>query len=423
MDDPHNSKISHVMARREFIRAATLTASGAIMLGRHAWAARAFTGDNNHKRLMLVFLRGAIDGLNVVVPYNDGNYYENRPSIALPRTGESTVVNLDGDFGLNPALDSLTPAWNEGTLAFVHSCGSPDATRSHFDAQDYIESGTPGIKTTPDGWMNRTLAALPGAHQPTEALSLGAVLPRILSGSMPVANIPVGRGAARPLPLDNPVIEHVFDRLYNGRDALSKAYLEGRLTRQKLLGELRQDMAEADNGAPGPEGFPNDAARLARLIQRDSSVRLAFVSLGGWDTHVNQGSSTGQLTNHLKPLGDGLADFAKKLGSAYDDTVIVVLSEFGRTVRENGNGGTDHGHANVMWVMGGPVRGRRIYGKWPGLSPADLYQERDLAVTTDFREPIAQILRIHLGLSAPQIQRIFPQQPTSSGHVSTLIKG
>ncbi|MBV8360554.1 MAG: DUF1501 domain-containing protein [Deltaproteobacteria bacterium] len=411
------------MARREFIRAATLAASGVLILRPHAWLARASSAVNNHKRLVLVFLRGAVDGLNVVVPYDDGNYYENRPSIALPRTGERAVLNLDGYFGLNPALDSLMPAWKEGTLAFVHACGSPDPTRSHFDAQDYIESGTPGIRTTPDGWMNRTLTALPGPHQPTEALSLGAVLPRILSGSSPVANIPLGRGAARPMPLDNPRIERVFDQLYEGYDPLSKAYQEGRLARQKLLGELTQDMAEADKGAPGPEGFPNDAARLAWLIQRDSSVRLAFISLGGWDTHVNQGSISGQLANHLKPLGDGLADFVKKLGPAYDDTVILVVSEFGRTVRENGNGGTDHGHGNVMWVMGGPVRGRRVYGQWSGLSPGDLYQERDLAVTTDFREPIVQILHSHLGLPAMQIQKIFPKRPADTGYVSKLIKG
>ena len=410
------------MARPEFIRAATLAASGAIIFGPHAWLARASSAVNNHKRLVLVFLRGAIDGLNVVVPYDDGNYYENRPSIALPRTGERAVRDLDGYFGLNPALDSLMPAWKEGTLAFVHSCGSPDPTRSHFDAQDYMESGTPGIRTTSDGWMNRTLAALPGPHQPTEALSLGAVLPGILTGLSPVANIPLGRGAARPMPLDNPRIEGAFDRLYDGRDPLSKAYQEGRLARQKLLGELMQDMAEADKGAAGPEGFPNDAARLAWLIQRDSSVRLAFISLGGWDTHVNQGSISGQLANHLKPLGDGLAGFAKRLGPAYDDTVIIVISEFGRTVRENGNGGTDHGHGNVMWVMDGPVRGHRVYGQWLGLSPSDLYQERDLAVTTDFREPIAQVLRNHLGLSGPAIRQIFPQQPPSSGQIGGLIK-
>jgi uncharacterized protein (DUF1501 family) len=420
MNDQQSDKRG--IARREFLRAAALAASGVFILGPHAWAARSSTNLNNHKRLVLVFLRGAVDGLSVVVPYDDSTYYENRPSIAIPRSGESSALDLDGHFGLHPALASLIPAWKEGTLAFVHSCGSPDPTRSHFDAQDYIESGTPGIKATPDGWMNRTLAALPAPHQPTAGLSLGAVLPRILSGPMPVANIPLGRGAARPMPLDNPRIEGVFDRLYDGNDALSKAYHEGRVARQRLLGELRQDMAQADNGAPGPEGFPDDAARLASLVQRDSTVRLAFISLGGWDTHVGQGSISGNLANHLKPLGDGLAEFKQRLGPAYDDTVIVVLSEFGRTVRENGNGGTDHGHGNVMWVMGGPVRGQRVYGRWLGLAAGDLYQERDLAVTTDFREPIAQVLRVHLGLSPMAIQKIFPQRLADTGHVTGLIR-
>jgi uncharacterized protein (DUF1501 family) len=363
-----------------------------------------------------------VDGLNVVVPHADAGYYENRPSLAIPRAGESAVLDLDGNFGLNPALASLMPAWREGTLGFIHACGSPDPTRSHFDAQDYIESGTPGIKSTADGWMNRTLAALPGAHPPTEALSLGAALPRIFSGAMPVANIPQGSGATRPMPLDNPRIEAIFDRLYDGSNALGEAYREGRQARERLLGELRQDTAEADNGAPGPQGFPQDAARLAWLIQHDSSVRLAFISLGGWDTHVNQGSTAGQLTNHLKPLGDGLAEFRQKLGPAYDDIVIIVLSEFGRTVRENGNGGTDHGHGNVMWVMGGPVRGGVVYGKWPGLARGELYQERDLAITSDFREPIAYILRIHLGLREAAVQKIFPQRPPDSGLVSALIR-
>jgi uncharacterized protein (DUF1501 family) len=410
------------MARRQFIRVIGIAGCSTVVLGPHVWATRISDGFRNRARLVVVFLRGAVDGLNVVVPYGEPNYYEYRPSIALPRLGEGAVLDLDGDFGLNPALTSLMPAWKDGTLAFVHSCGSPDPTRSHFDAQDYIESGTPGIKTTADGWLNRTLAALPGLHQPTEALSLGIVLPRILSGPIPVSNISLGRGAARPIPLDSPRLEGVFDRLYERNDHLGKAYHQGRIARQRLLSEIRQDMANADNGAPGPEGFPDDTARLARLIQRDSSVRLAFISLGGWDTHVAEGSIRGNLANHLKLLAEGLANFQKSLGAAYDDTIIVVLSEFGRTVRENGNGGTDHGHGNVMWILGGPVRGHHVYGKWRGLAAGDLYEERDLPVTTDFREPIAHILRIHLGMSAMAVEKIFPQRPADTGQVSTLIR-
>jgi uncharacterized protein (DUF1501 family) len=412
------------LGRRDFLRAAAvLSAAGVFMIGPQAWAARALAGDTSRKRLVVVFMRGAVDGLNVVVPYGDSQYYEQRPTIAIPRSGgDRAVLDLDGHFGLNPALAAVMPMWQDGTLAFVHACGSPDPTRSHFDAQDYMESGTPGRKSTGDGWMNRVIAALPGAHGPTEAVSLGPTVPRILSGPMAVANIPLGRAAARPSPMDNPKIEDAFDRLYTGDDPISRAYQEGRVARKRLLGELQQDMTEANNGAPSPNGFSDDTGRLARLIARDPSIRLAFLALGGWDTHVNQGSSQGQLANHLKPLGDGLASFVKDLGPAYDDTVIVVISEFGRTVHENGNGGTDHGHGNVMWVMGGPVRGRRVYAPWNGLAPAELYQERDVAVTTDFREPISLVLNTHMGLPPSQIARIFPQGPRDSGTTSGLIR-
>jgi uncharacterized protein (DUF1501 family) len=416
--------VAKPMARRDFIRgAAVLSAAGIMLFGPHAWAARAVGGDPNRKRLVVIFLRGAVDGLNVVVPYGDEAYYEERPTIAIPRAGgDSAVINLDGHFGLNPALASIMPMWRDGTLAFVHACGSTDPTRSHFDAQDYMESGKPGAKNTSDGWMNRVLAAMPGSHGPTEAVSLGPVVPRILSGRMPIANVALGRAAARPLPMDNPKIEEAFDRLYDGGDPISRAYQEGRVARRKLLAELEQDMTQANNGAPSPDGFSGDTARLAHLIQRDPAIRLAFMALGGWDTHVNQGSVNGQLTNRLKPLGEGLASFAQQLGPAWDDTVILVISEFGRTLHENGNGGTDHGHGNVMWVMGGPVRGRRVCGRWSGLAPAALYQERDLAVTTDFREPISQILGAHLGLPAAQLDRIFPNRPHDSGNLGSLIK-
>jgi len=412
------------IGRREFLRGAAMlsAATGVVLLGPGAWAARALEGDTSRKRLVVVFLRGAVDGLNVVVPYGDSEYYEQRPTIAIPRGGEGGLINLDGHFGLHPALSSLVPLWQDGTLAFVQSCGSPDPSRSHFDAQDYMESGTPGNKSTADGWMNRMLATLPGSHGPTEALSVGPVVPRILSGRMPVANIAMGKAAVRPLPLDNPRIEDAFNRVYGGNDPLSRAYQQGREARQQLLSELEIDMRQADNGAPSPDGLPDSTTRLAHLIERDQSIRASFIGLGGWDTHVSEGSARGQLANHLKPLGDGLANFANQLGPAYGDTVILVISEFGRTVHENGNGGTDHGHGNVMWVMGGPVRGRRIYGHWDGLSSGELYQERDLAVTTDFREPIAAVLRAHMGIPPAQIARIFPNRPADSDNVSGLIK-
>jgi len=399
-----------------------LSASGILLLSPNAWAARALEGDSSRKRIVVIFLRGAVDGLNVVVPHCEPDYYEARPAIAIgQRGGEGGVLNLDGFFGLHPALAPMMPRWNDGTLAFVHACGSPDPTRSHFDAQDYMESGTPGVKSTNDGWLNRTLAVMPGSHSATEALSLGPTVPRILAGRMAVANMPLGRAAERPMPLDRPIVEASFDRMYEGGDALSRTYRQGREARAHLMSELAQDMKEANGGAPGPQGFSDDADRLAMLIRRDPTIRIGFLALGGWDTHVNQGGASGQLAGHLKPLGEGLAHFADALGPAYGDTVVIVISEFGRTMHQNGNGGTDHGHGNVMWVMGGPVRGRKVYGAWPGLSNQQLYQERDLAVTTDFREPIATVLRGHMGLGEAQIDRVFPGRPRSSTHTAGLI--
>jgi uncharacterized protein (DUF1501 family) len=189
-----------------------------------------------------------------------------------------------------------------------------------------------------------------------------------------------------------------------------------------LMTELSKDMAEANAGAPSPQGFSDDTGRLAHLIAADPTIRVAFMALGGWDTHVNEGAANGQLAGHLKPLGEGLASLAKSLGPNYRDTVIVVVSEFGRTMHENGNGGTDHGHGNAMWLMGGPVRGKKIYGKWPGLSTANLYQERDLAVTTDFREPLATMLQKHMQLTDAQIDRVFPNRPRPGANVKRLIK-
>ncbi len=414
----HESRVT----RREFMhRTAILSASGIVLLSPHAWAAGASAARKG--RLVVVFLRGAVDGLNVVVPHAEPAYYDARPTIAIGRLNtEGGVRDLDGFFGLHPALAPMMPLWNERTLAFVHACGSPDPTRSHFDAQDYMESGTPGIKSTHDGWLNRVLAQVPGGHAPTEALSLGPTLPRILSGKLPVANLPLGRAAARPLPLDRPTVETAFDRLYGGADALSVAYREGRASRAKLMADLQRDMAEADAGAPSPQGFSDDTSRLAHLIRRDPSIRVAFLTLGGWDTHVSQGAAQGQLAAHLAQLAAGLSGFAKALGPDYQDTVVVVISEFGRTVKENGNGGTDHGHGNVMWVMGGPVCGGEVYGRWPGLATSALYQERDLAVATDFREPIGTVLRSHLALSDAQVAQVFPGTPAARSWPDTIIR-
>ena len=405
------------MNRRDFLR---LSAGPALLsFGPAAWAA---TAEGGPKRLVVIFLRGAVDGLNVVVPYAERTYYEVRPTIAIGGPGTDLgALPLDDRFGLHPALAALLPLWNDRKLAFVHAAGSPNATRSHFDAQLFIENGTPGDSTTPDGWMNRLLAALPEPHGPTDAVSVGPILPQILRGPLPVANLPLGPQAAKPMPLDRPEISRAFDRLYAGNDPLSVAYREAREARAQLLGDLASEMQRADNGAPPPNGFPLEAARLARLIRRDRSIRLAFANLGGWDTHVNQGKGKGQLANRLQPLGDGLAVFAKGLGQDWDDTIVVVVSEFGRTVHENGNAGTDHGHGNVVWVLGGNVRGGRVYGDWPGLAKAQLYQGRDLAVTTDYRAVFATILERHLGLADDQLVQIFPGLPPARSNLADML--
>ena len=410
------------MLRRDFLKfSAGTTGLTLLPLGAQGWAASNPAG--GRRRLVVVFLRGAVDGLNVVVPYGDSAYYDARPTIAIQPPGSAGgALELDGRFGLHPALAPLLPFWRERSLAFIHASGSPDPTRSHFTAQDYMESGTPGRSATRDGWMNRLLSALPGAHQSTSAVSFGPTLPRILSGRMSVANVPLGRGADHPLPIDRPVINASFDRLYAGNDPMSRAYKEGMAMRAKLMADLETDMVAADNGAPSPVGFSSDTEHLARLVARDPAVELAFFALGGWDTHVNEGAAEGQLAGHLRPLAEGLSALAKGIGPAYRDTVILVVSEFGRTVRENGNRGTDHGHGNVMWVMGGPVAGGRVYGAWPSLAEDALYQNRDLAITTDYRSAIAVVLERHLRLGGTALRAVFPGAPPPPATVGGLIR-
>ncbi|GGA09534.1 DUF1501 domain-containing protein [Okeania sp. KiyG1] len=396
------------MKRRNFLQfASLLSASGIISVGSHAWVAKGLAQTNNRKRLIVIFLRGGVDGLNVVIPHQEYNYYDVRPKIAIPAPGEAEgAIDLDGQFGLHPALASIIPLWQNRSLAFIHACGLNNNTRSHFDAQYYMETGIPDNKKIPDGWMNRLLANLP-KDKPTQAVNLGDTPPRILMGAMPVASLPTGRKSTSSLPIDRPKIYEAFDRLYSSNDELSRVYQEGRQARDLLLADLEQEMEAASAGAPPPEGFAGDAKNLAQIMVGDSKTQLGFLALGNWDTHVNQGSSQGTLARRLKPLGEGLVTLVQELGPLYSDTVILVMSEFGRTVKENGNGGTDHGHGNVMWVLGGGVRGGQVYGQWPGLDESELFQQRDLAVTTDFRNVISSVLEQHLEIERSQIARIF----------------
>ncbi|MEM7726023.1 MAG: DUF1501 domain-containing protein [Cyanobacteria bacterium P01_A01_bin.45] len=397
------------MKRRDFlINSSLFAASSLTAFGTHTWVARSASSQDRPKRLIIIFLRGAVDGLSVVVPYSDPEYYQVRSSIAIPKPGtEGGALNLDGQFGLHPALESIMPLWEQKNLAFVHASGSPDNTRSHFDAQYYMETGIPGVKRATDGWMNRLLRVL-SVKSPIQAVNVGRTTPRILSGKMPVATLTPGKNAFKGLPVDRPKVSAAFDKLYNGDDILGQTYRQGKMARQALMQGYEKEMQMANNGAPLPYGFPRDASRLANLIVRDSRIELAFMGVGGWDTHINQGGSKGQLANKLSKLGQGLKVLVDNLGSVYQDTTIMVMSEFGRTVLENGNAGTDHGHGNAMWLLGGNVNGGKVYGEWSGLSKDQLHEGRDLAINTDFRDVLTGVLQGHMQLDDEKLNQILP---------------
>lgn len=380
------------------------------------------------RKLVVVMLRGAVDGLSVVAPYGEREYAASRPQIALaPPGAEEGLIKLDTLFGLHPALAPLKRHWDGGQLAFVHASGSPDPTRSHFDAQDYFESGTPGRKSTPDGWMNRLLAALPGEPAPTRAISQGSTPPRIFAGTASVANLGLGPSALQRRAIDDPRLQAGLAKLYANDAQLSSTLRDttegrGEMARSMAAAEPRSMDPSADAGAPSARSFAADARRLGQLIRKDPHTQLAFTAVGGWDTHVNQGAARGQLANRLASLGEGLDALSQGLGDTLKDTVIVVASEFGRTLRQNGNGGTDHGRGNVIWLLGGPVAGGQVLGEWPGLDTAALADGRDLAVRTDFRQVLAPILQRHLGLSETALAAVFPGGPQTWRYADKLLR-
>jgi uncharacterized protein (DUF1501 family) len=364
------------------------------------------------KVLIAIFQRGAVDGLSMIVPHGDPDYYGARGSIAIARPARGaadTTVDLDGFFGLHPSLAPLKPLWDDRRLAVVHACGSPDTTRSHFDAQDYMESGTPGVKSTPDGWLARGLAAMPAPEpaSPFRAVSLGAALPRILRGDVgavamsSVADFDVKDGGVAAM-AGRPGARQGFESLYEKgvRDLL---YGTGRETFEavKMLKAAAPQRLSPANGAVYPRGRFGDSLRqIAQLVRADVGLEVAFADVGGWDTHAGQGNERGQLAARLREFGEGLAALDRDLGGRMSDVVVLTMSEFGRTVRENGNRGTDHGHATAMLALGGGVKGGRVYGRWPGLRREQLFEGRDLAVTTDFRGLFTEVAVRHLGAPA-----------------------
>ena len=399
------------MKRRKFFQNLALLSTGLIVpIGSRSWVSLGANSpkSNNSDRLVVIFLRGAIDGLNVVVPYTDDEYYSIRPTLALNAPGESDgVINLDNNFGLHPALKDLMPLWQEKSLAFVNCCGLPNNNRSHFAVQHLIETGTPQNKNNNVGWMNRLLGEI---HQnnPTQAINFGAGTNTILKGKNSVANLPrkESQEVSSTMTTTQKNINQLFSQLYQGNSELGKAYQEGLQAQQIFQEELDQEMKTANKGAPKSTSFVQEVGEMAALMKGNANAQLAFIDFGAWDTHTNEANTLRRL---LPPLGQGLAKLKKELGNEYQNTTIVVMSEFGRTVKENGNRGTDHGHGNAMWVMGGKVKGGQIYGQWRGLAPNQLYQGRDLPVNTDYREVFAHILDRNFKLSQGSLNKIFPR--------------
>lgn len=360
------------------------------------------------KKLVIIFQRGAVDGLNVVVPYQERNYYSMRPTIAI-KPGE--VLDLNGFFGLHPQMAALKPLYDQGHLAIVHAAGSPDPTRSHFDAQDYMESGTPGVKSTEDGWLNRALVDAPAPHPATafRALALGAQVPRTLQGRLPaiainnVQDFSVGGRGPQPSAVAN-----AFQAMYDdSSDAVLHGTGEETFEAVKMLKSANPAQYQPAPGVNYPNApFGNSLKQIAQLMKANLGVEAAFADIGGWDTHQNQGSVDGQLANRLREFSESIAAFWRDMGDDAENITLITMSEFGRTARQNGTGGTDHGHANVMFALGGRVKGGRVYGRWPGLGNDQLNEGRDLKVTTDFRAVLGEAAFRTLG--ARDLQTVFP---------------
>ena len=405
------------MNRRFFIKSGSIAlASVGMALSAPSFLERIALGNalSNGKRktLIAIFQRGAVDGLNVVVPFGESNYYELRPSIAIgkPESGNAdAAINLDGFFGLHPSMSAFKPLWDTNRLAIIHASGSPDNTRSHFDAQDYMESATPGLKSTSDGWLNRYLGSKKDPDQSLfRAVSMTKTMPRVLQGPEPAIAMSNLSDFAIRAGKSSANLQGGFEAIY-AREMNDSLAGMGRETFEAVnyLKKANPAQYQPENGAQYPRNpFGNSLLQIAQLIKAGVGLEVAFTDIGGWDTHVNQGNSRGQLANLLQQFSSGIAALYQDLGQRMDDVVVLTMSEFGRTVRENGNRGTDHGHANAMFVLGNSVRGGKVYGQWPGLKSEQLYEGRDLALTTDFRAVFGEVVSKHLG--AKKLDTVFP---------------
>ena len=362
------------------------------------------------KTLVCLFQRGAADGLNVVVPHGEQAYYNMRPTIAVARPGQpSGAIDLDGFFGLHPSLAPLKPLWDQKLLAPIHAVGSPSTSRSHFDAQDFMETGTPDMKGTSDGWLNRMLAVQGTCQEcqavPFRAVAMTAQTPRILEGpSETVAMSSLGEFSVRATGNEVEQLEALYR---TGSADLVHGTGQEMFDAVKLLRSANPQQYAPRNNAVYPKSqFGQRLMQIAQLIKSNVGLEVAFADVGGWDTHVNQGNGTGQLANRLDDFARTLAAFTQDMGDQMNDVLVLTMSEFGRTARENGNRGTDHGHATAFFVLGGGVKGGKVYGKWPGLAPEQLNEGRDLKLTTDFRTVFSEVAVKHLG--ATRVEKIFP---------------
>ena len=384
-----------MLTRRYFIQSSAVVMAGFGLAP--SWLARAAGAEGRKKILISVFQRGAADGLNIVVPFFEKRYYDIRPSIAVPSPGKQNgVIDLDGRFGLHPQLQALKPFWDSGQLAIVHAAGSPEGNRSHFEAQDQMESGTPG-RTMEDGWLNRALQPATPATSPIRAVAMGAKMPRTLRGTRNAIAV----GDLQQFQARDQGVASILESMYaSSADAQMSAQGKGTFDAMKMIDSINRAPYTPANGAQYAGEFGNALRGIARLIKADVGLEVAFADIGGWDHHSNE---NGQLPGLLNQFGTSLSAFARDMGDRMQDIVLVTMSEFGRTAAEDGNQGTDHGHGNAMFVLGGPVNGGKVYGTWPGLQPEQLFQRRDLEVTTDFRAVLSELVSGHVGQSSEQV--------------------
>jgi len=396
--------------RRFFLKSSGLAMLGIGFAPRFLSRAIAAQTTPNRKILVAIFQRGGADGLSMVPPVGDPAYYALRPTLAIARPGDGpqSAIKLDDTFGLHPALSALARFYEAGSLAIVHAVGMPQPTRSHFDSQDFMEGGTPG-SAAPDGWLNRALQTQPrGGPASFRAVALQPNLPRLLFGALPA----VAMGSVADFRLRtgrlSTVASKSFESLYGRAVDVALRNIGGETFEAlHVIEDAKLEEMPVQNGADYPNSPLGKRLKdVARLIRADIGVEAVATDCGGWDTHVGQGNAQGQLAARLKELGDSIAAFATDLGDRMADVCVVTMTEFGRTVRENGNHGTDHGTASAMMVLGGNVRGRRVLGRWRGLDDANLYEGRDLAMGTDFRAVLSEALASHLGV--PKIAPVFP---------------